>query len=58
MAKALAEYFFSDRARLTRFDMSEYATPYAVARLIGAGGGERVADGGGAAASVFGAAAR
>ncbi len=35
MAKALAEYFFSDRARLTRYDMSEYATPFAVTRLVG-----------------------
>ncbi len=35
MAKALAEYFFSDRARLTRFDMSEFAGPAAVERLIG-----------------------
>jgi ATP-dependent Clp protease ATP-binding subunit ClpC len=35
MAKALAEYFFGDRNRLTRFDMSEFATPAQVQRLIG-----------------------
>ncbi|HVT83531.1 MAG TPA: AAA family ATPase, partial [Phycisphaerae bacterium] len=40
MAKALAEYFFSDRARLTRFDMSEFATPAAVTRLVGGWGVE------------------
>jgi ATP-dependent Clp protease ATP-binding subunit ClpC len=46
MAKALAGYFFGDRidagvantaggGRLVRFDMSEFATPAAVARLVG-----------------------
>src|SRR6185437_8343903 len=35
LAKALAEYFFGDRNRLTRFDMSEFATPMAVDRLVG-----------------------
>jgi ATP-dependent Clp protease ATP-binding subunit ClpC len=35
MAKALAEYFFGDIGRLVRFDMSEFATPSAVSRLIG-----------------------
>jgi ATP-dependent Clp protease ATP-binding subunit ClpC len=35
MAKSLAEFLFQDRARLTRFDMSEYADPAAVKRLIG-----------------------
>ena len=35
MAKALAEYFFGDRNRLTRFDMSEFADPAALERLIG-----------------------
>jgi ATP-dependent Clp protease ATP-binding subunit ClpA len=42
MAKTLAEFFFSDRSRVTRFDMSEYASPAAVARLVGAvsAGGE------------------
>jgi ATP-dependent Clp protease ATP-binding subunit ClpA len=35
MAKALAEYLFGSRQRLTRFDMSEYADPLAVERLIG-----------------------
>jgi ATP-dependent Clp protease ATP-binding subunit ClpA len=40
MAKALADYFFGDAAgrgaRMVRFDMSEYATPAAVTRLVGA----------------------
>jgi ATP-dependent Clp protease ATP-binding subunit ClpA len=40
MAKAIAGYFFSDRARLTRFDMSEYNTPGAAERLVG-GFGQR-----------------
>ena len=35
MAKALAEFLFQDRARLIRFDMSEYADPVAVTRLVG-----------------------
>ena len=35
MAKALAEYLFGSKQRLTRFDMSEYADPLAVQRLIG-----------------------
>jgi hypothetical protein len=35
MAKALAEYLFGSRSRLTRFDMSEYSDPLAVQRLIG-----------------------
>jgi ATP-dependent Clp protease ATP-binding subunit ClpC len=35
MAKSLAEFLFQDRARLTRFDMSEYADAMAVRRLIG-----------------------
>lgn len=35
MAKALAEFLFHDRQRMTRFDMSEYADPLAVQRLIG-----------------------
>ncbi|HYE18139.1 MAG TPA: AAA family ATPase, partial [Tepidisphaeraceae bacterium] len=35
MAKALAEYFFGDRSRMARFDMSEFASPSAVARLVG-----------------------
>lgn len=35
MAKALAEFLFSDRGRMTRFDMSEYSDPIAVRRLIG-----------------------
>ena len=39
-AKALAEFLFSDRKRMTRFDMSEYQSPSAVARLIGGAQGE------------------
>lgn len=35
LAKALAEYFFGDNRRLTRFDMSEYGDEYAVQRLFG-----------------------
>jgi ATP-dependent Clp protease ATP-binding subunit ClpA len=37
MAKAIVEYFFGDRTggRLVRFDMSEFATAGAVARLVG-----------------------
>src|SRR5262245_49742958 len=35
MAKALAEYLFGSATRLTRFDMSEYADPVSVQRLIG-----------------------
>jgi ATP-dependent Clp protease ATP-binding subunit ClpC len=41
MAKALAEYLFGSKDRLTRFDMSEYADPPAVGRLAGSAfGGE------------------
>jgi ATP-dependent Clp protease ATP-binding subunit ClpA len=35
MAKSLAEFLFGSSTRLTRFDMSEYADPNAVDRLIG-----------------------
>src|SRR5204862_4852224 len=35
MAKALAEFLFGSRDRLTRFDMSEYGDPAAVQRLVG-----------------------
>jgi ATP-dependent Clp protease ATP-binding subunit ClpA len=35
MAKALAEFFFSNSERLLRFDMSEYSNSLAVARLTG-----------------------
>src|SRR5262249_19244380 len=35
LAKSLAEYFFGDRNRLTRFDMSEFASAGAVERLVG-----------------------
>ncbi len=37
MAKTLAEFLYQDRQRLTRIDMSEYADPWAIDRLIGAG---------------------
>lgn len=41
MAKALAEFLFGSKDRLTRFDMSEYADPNAVSRLAGSAfGGE------------------
>ncbi|MCB9895414.1 MAG: ATP-dependent Clp protease ATP-binding subunit [Planctomycetes bacterium] len=39
-SKALAEFLFNDRRRITRFDMSEYADPAAVQRLIGGAFGE------------------
>ncbi len=35
MAKTLAEFLFGDRDRAVRFDMSEFADPLAVTRLIG-----------------------
>ena len=35
LARCLAEFVFQDRDRLTRLDMSEYSTPWAVKRLIG-----------------------
>ncbi len=35
MAKTKAEFFYQDRHRLIRIDMSEYADPFAVDRLIG-----------------------
>ncbi len=35
MAKALAEYLFGSQDRMIRFDMSEYAEPYNIGRLIG-----------------------
>lgn len=35
MAKALAEFLFGDKGRMTRFDMSEYNDPLSVQRLIG-----------------------
>ncbi|MDR1207357.1 MAG: AAA family ATPase, partial [Rickettsiales bacterium] len=36
LAKTLAEYLFNDDAAMLRVDMSEYAEPHSVARLIGA----------------------
>jgi len=42
-AKALAEFMFGDPRRMIRFDMSEYADPAAVLRLLGdLGSGEGV----------------
>ena len=35
MAKAVAEFLFGSKDRLTRFDMSEFADPVAVRRLVG-----------------------
>ena len=35
MAKAVAEFLFGSKDRLTRFDMSEYADPVAVRRVVG-----------------------
>lgn len=35
LAKLVARYMFGSEERLSRFDMSEYATPYEVQRLIG-----------------------
>ncbi len=35
MAKVLAEFMFGQRARMVRFDMSEFSTAYAVSRLTG-----------------------
>ena len=35
LARCLAEFVFQDRERLTRLDMSEYSTAWAVKRLIG-----------------------
>ncbi len=38
MVKSLAEFFFRDKARMIRFDMSEFSNPLAVQRLIGGTG--------------------
>lgn len=35
LARSLAEFLFQDRDRVIRFDMSEFASPSAVTRLIG-----------------------
>jgi ATP-dependent Clp protease ATP-binding subunit ClpC len=35
MAKAVAEFLFGSKDRLTRFDMSEFSDPIAVRRLVG-----------------------
>lgn len=34
MARALAEFIFGDRRRLTRFDMSEYSDAWSLSRLV------------------------
>ena len=39
LAKATARYLFGDATRMTRFDMSEFGSPAAVARLTTAPGG-------------------
>ena len=38
LTKALAEFFFSDKARLIRFDMSEFSNAVSVQRLVGGTG--------------------
>lgn len=38
LTKSLAEFFFSDKGRMIRFDMSEFSNPLAVQRLIGGTG--------------------
>jgi ATP-dependent Clp protease ATP-binding subunit ClpA len=40
LAKALAQFLFGSKGRLTRFDMSEFADPVAVRRLVGGVGGD------------------
>ena len=37
LAKLLSKFMFGSRNRITRFDMSEFSTPYDVIRLIGIG---------------------
>lgn len=41
LARTLAEYLFSDRQKLTRLDMSEYSSSFAVTSLIGWPGSEK-----------------
>ncbi len=43
--KALAEFLFGSAMRITRFDMSEYASPSAVRRLIGGDGAAGIEEG-------------
>lgn len=38
MAKTITEFFFRDRGRMIRFDMSEYSDPAAIDRLVGGPG--------------------
>lgn len=41
MARTLAQFLFQNRHRIVRFDMSEFADPHSVARLVsGQGGGQ------------------
>lgn len=42
LVKVLAEFMFGNRDRLTRFDMSEYASPFSVMNLVGQ---DRTAEG-------------
>lgn len=37
LAKILAQFTFGNRSRMIRFDMSEYSSPWSVARLTGTG---------------------
>ena len=37
LAKVLAQFMFGSRNKMIRFDMSEYADPFAVTRLTGTG---------------------
>ncbi len=39
LAKVLSKFMFGHESRMIRFDMSEYAGPYAISRLIGDPGG-------------------
>ncbi|MBI3927494.1 MAG: ATP-dependent Clp protease ATP-binding subunit [Armatimonadetes bacterium] len=47
MARLLAEFLFGDSRRMLRLDMSEYAQPHSVSRLIGAPPGYAGCDRGG-----------
>lgn len=46
MARTIAQFLFQNRHRMVRFDMSEYADPYSVQRLVsGQGGGQGLLTG-------------
>ena len=47
LAKALAEFMFSDEAAMTRLDMSEFMEKHSVARLLGSPPGYADSDSGG-----------